>query len=145
MIKLVFISGVIMLSCGPLKTGKSVEKTDSVIITAPVKDSLPAQKSNDKITGSGIATLPTCIKNKINSFKLLQNHEQPQSVTEYMYRGKKVYYIVMPCCDFFSEVYDSACKLLGSPDGGITGKGDGKLPDFFKETSKEKLIWKATK
>ena len=51
----------------------------------------------------------------------------------------------MPCCDFFNEVYDDKCKLLGSPDGGFTGKGDGKLPDFFKEAKNEKLIWEAAK
>jgi hypothetical protein len=51
----------------------------------------------------------------------------------------------MPCCDFFSEVYDEHCKFLGSPDGGFTGKGDGKLPDFFEEAKNEKLIWEAAK
>lgn len=144
MIKLFFIPALIVLSCGSVKTGQSSAKTDSVKVSTPteqtVKDSLNKQSSS-----ANIAAVPTCIKNKIDSFKVMQKHEQPQSVTEYMYKGKKVYYIVMPCCDFFSEVYDSTCKFLGSPDGGITGKGDGKLPDFFKETSKEKLIWEAVK
>ncbi len=58
-----------------------------------------------------------------------------------MYKGKKVYYVVMPCCDFFNEVYDANCKYLGAPDGGFTGKGDGKIPDFFEVAKGEKLIW----
>ncbi len=136
MIRLFFIPVLIVLSCGSTKTNQSVtaeQKTkDSLII------------SSNTQTGN-MAELPTCIKLKIDSFKIAQKHEQPQKVVEYQYRGKKVYYVVMPCCDFFNEVYDDKCKLLGSPDGGFTGKGDGKLPDFFTEASKEKLIWQADK
>ena len=136
MIRLFFIPVLIVLSCGSTKTNQSVtaeQKTkDSLII------------SSNTQTGN-MAELPTCIKLKIDSFKIAQKHEQTQKVVEYQYRGKKVYYVVMPCCDFFNEVYDDKCKLLGSPDGGFTGKGDGKLPDFFTEASKEKLIWQADK
>jgi len=39
-------------------------------------------------------------------------------------------------------VFDNNCNLLGHPDGGFTGKGDGTLPDFTKEAKEEKLIWK---
>ena len=60
----------------------------------------------------------------------------PQRVVEYTYKGKTVYYVVMPCCDFFNEVYDDKCNYLGAPDGGFTGKGDGKLPDFLTEAKK---------
>jgi hypothetical protein len=38
-------------------------------------------------------------------------------------------------------LYDAKCNLLGHPDGGMTGKGDGKFPDFNKEKRKEKIIW----
>lgn len=132
MIKSLFILGTVILSCGPVKTTQQSEKTDpaNVAVTADqvIKDSIPA-----------------CIRNKIDSFKVLQQHEQPQRVIEYQYRGKKVYYIVMPCCDFFNEVYDDKCRLLGCPDGGFTGRGDGKIPDFFTAATKEKLIWEANK
>ena len=86
-----------------------------------------------------------CIRAKIDSMKKLPKHEQPQNVIEYEYKGKKVYYITMPCCDFFNEVYDSSCKLLGHPDGGFTGRGDGTLPDFATEKKKEKIVWQAPK
>ncbi len=151
MIKLIFIMGAGILSCGPVKTTRSLEKADSVKTNIstdqPVQVNAASQTSMDTtpVSKKDMASIPTCIKKKIDSFKVMQKHEQPQSVTEYMYKGKKVYYIVMPCCDFFSEVYDAACTFLGSPDGGITGKGDGKLPDFFKETTKEKRIWEAAK
>ncbi len=151
MIKLIFILVVSILSCGPAKTGQTSEKTDSVKIPVltgqPDKDSVLIQTTKDTtpVTAKELKALPTCIKNKIDSFKVAQKHEQPQKIVEYLYKGKKVYYVVMPCCDFFNEVYDDKCKLLGSPDGGFTGKGDGKLPDFFKEVSKEKILWEADK
>ena len=128
MIKLFFIPALIVLSCGLNKTNQSA------------KDSQNKQSSSNEQANT-ITEVPTCIKAKIDSFKVMQKHEQPQRVVEYQYKGKKVYYVVMPCCDFFNQVYDDQCKFIGSPDGGITGRGDGKLPDFFTEAKGEKLIW----
>lgn len=88
---------------------------------------------------------PPCIKQKIAAYKKMQQHDRPQSITEYEYKGKKVYYVKMPCCDFFNELYDSNCNLLGHPDGGMTGRGDGKVPDFNTTKKKEKIIWQASK
>jgi len=99
--------------------------------------------SSSRKTGSG--ELPSCIQTKIEAFTKLPKHEQPQNVIEYEYKGKKVYYVTMPCCDFYNEVYDSNCNLLGHPDGGFTGKGDGKLPDFNAEKKKGKIVWEKTK
>jgi hypothetical protein len=87
--------------------------------------------------------VPACIKQKMEAFAKKEKYEQPQNIVEYEYKGKKVYYVTMACCDFFNELYDSSCNLMGHPDGGITGKGDGKLPDFNKEKKKEKIIWNA--
>lgn len=86
--------------------------------------------------------LPNCIENKITIFKSEPKGNPPKSITEYRYKGHKVYYIPAQCCDQYSEVFDENCNLLGHPDGGITGKGDGKLTDFSIEAKNEKLIWK---
>ena len=130
-----------MLSCSSTKTNQSATSKDSVVTEEPV---LHQRDSVIEIDVANVP-LPICIKNKIDSFKVKEAHERPQKVVEYMYKGKKVYYVVMPCCDFFNEVYDENCKMLGSPDGGFTGKGDGKLPDFFTEAKNEKLIWEPKK
>ena len=45
------------------------------------------------------------------------------------------------CCDFYSDLYDNKCNLIAHPDGGFTGKGDGKIKDFRKEATNEKLVW----
>jgi hypothetical protein len=151
MIKLFFTLGVSILSCGPSKTSQTAAKTESVQTTVPITqiltDTVPSKNSKGapKSSSKNMATLPGCIKYKVDSFKVALRHNQPQKIVEYEYKGKKVYYVVMPCCDFFNEVYDDKCKLLGSPDGGFTGRGDGKLPDFFKEAKNEKLIWEAAK
>jgi hypothetical protein len=143
MIKFILIPLTIMLSCGSTKTNQTTDNTDTVVVSntknAISKDSL-AEKLAAK-TSPDLAALPTCIKNKIDSFKLKEVHERPQRVLEYVYKGKKVYYVVMPCCDFFNEVYDDTCNFLGAPDGGFTGKGDGKIPDFFEAVKSEKLVW----
>ena len=127
MIKLAFILGSVLLSCGSAKTTQPAEKKDSTVLLQEnaLKDSIPA-----------------CIRARVDSFKKAKAHEQPERVVEYQYKGKKVYYIVMPCCDFFNEVYDDKCKMIGSPDGGFTGRGDGTMPDFFTKATNEKLIWK---
>ena len=83
-----------------------------------------------------------CMQKKIAAYKKLEKHEQPQRVVEYVYHGKKVYYVVAPCCDQFNLLYDSKCNLLGNPDGGFTGKGDGKFLDFAEKRTKEKVLWK---
>lgn len=66
----------------------------------------------------------------------------PQSVTRYDYHRKTVYYMVAPCCDKFNIVFDSACNILGYPDGGYTGRGDGKMPNFHEEATEKKIVWK---
>ena len=137
MVKFFLIPVIIMLSCGSTKTNQSAAKTDTVITEEPVMN----QRDSAIIPETIDAALPKCIKNKIDSFKLKEAHEKPQRVIEYVYKGKKVYYVVMPCCDFYNEVYDANCNFMGAPDGGFTGKGDGKLPDFFAEAKNEKLVW----
>jgi hypothetical protein len=144
MIKFILIPALVMLSCGSTKTNTTALKVDSAMVAEKeIKDEQGVMYQRDSaILPEPIdAAVPNCIKNKIDSFKLKEAHEKPQRVIEYVYKGKKVYYVVMPCCDFFNEVYDDKCNFLGAPDGGFTGKGDGKLPDFFAEAKNEKLIW----
>ncbi len=65
----------------------------------------------------------------------------PRSIIQYTFKGQTVFYLPPPCCDIFSDLFDADGNLLGHPDGGITGLGDGKLPDFLEERADEKLIW----
>ena len=49
--------------------------------------------------------------------------------------------MVFPCCDKLNVVYDRACNILGESDGGITGRGDGRMVEFKTEAIDQKLIW----
>jgi hypothetical protein len=114
--------------CGNKKNAKEA-KTDSVVVKQPepVKDSLPA-----------------CVRGLINKAMNEQPPTTPLQVDEYSFNSKTVYLVTPPCCDFFNEVYDDSCKIICAPSGGITGKGDGKCPDFFKSATFVKTLWKPT-
>ena len=67
--------------------------------------------------------------------------DPPASITQYGYKGQTVYFLPQRCCDIFSDLYDADGNVIGHPDGGITGQGDGRAPDFFEERSSERIIW----
>jgi hypothetical protein len=88
---------------------------------------------------------PECIEKKIDELANAPVANPPAKVYSYQYKGKTVYYIPAKCCDIPSELYDADCNIICSPDGGLTGKGDGRCPDFFETRTKEKLIWEDTR
>jgi hypothetical protein len=85
--------------------------------------------------------LPVCLKGKIDSMTKNPNEGTPQSITRYNYHNQTVYYMKAPCCDKYNIVFDSLCNILGYPDGGFTGKGDGKMPNFFDDAKDGKEVW----
>ena len=85
--------------------------------------------------------LPVCVRNLIAKYQQAPKENPPRKVYSYTYKGETMYYVTAACCDMYSELYDVNCKLLGHPDGGITGKGDGTLPDFYDTRSKERVVW----
>ncbi|MGA1546104.1 MAG: DUF6970 domain-containing protein [Flavobacteriaceae bacterium] len=85
--------------------------------------------------------IPDCIQQKINTLEKENARNPPAKVYQYTYQNQTVYYIPSYCCDLYSELYDSNCTLICHPDGGITGRGDGRCTDFFDLRKDEKLIW----
>ncbi|MBF9253077.1 hypothetical protein I2I11_07220 [Pontibacter sp. 172403-2] len=65
----------------------------------------------------------------------------PAKIYRYTYHDQEVYYLTSRCCDIPGKVYDMYGNVLCEPDGGITGKGDGRCPDFFEQRKNETLIW----
>ena len=65
----------------------------------------------------------------------------PALIAQYEYNGQPVYYLPPRCCDIFSDLYDSAGNIIGHPDGGITGQGDGRVPDFLEVRGNETVVW----
>jgi len=65
----------------------------------------------------------------------------PSSIASYTFHGETVYFRPSRCCDIRSELYDVSGALICQPDGGITGKGDGRCPDFFAARTDEQVVW----
>lgn len=85
---------------------------------------------------------PQCIEDKINAIADGEVWNPPAIIYSYTYNEKTVYYFPPRCCDIPSTLYDDNCNIICSPDGGITGNGDGQCSDFFTTRTDEKLIWK---
>lgn len=65
----------------------------------------------------------------------------PAVITRYEYKGQIVYYLPPRCCDVPSTVYSATGAVMCSADGGMTGGGDGRCPDFFEQRKAEKVVW----
>ncbi len=88
-----------------------------------------------------LAQLPACMQDKVRVFAAAEKENPPRKIIRYTYDSKTVYYIPPVCCDNYSDLYDENCSLLGHPDGGFTGRGDGRYPDFAGKASNEKIMW----
>jgi hypothetical protein len=84
---------------------------------------------------------PSCVKNKIRKIQAKSVYNPPASVSLWEFEGKKYYYFTSDCCDQMTELFDEDCDLVCHPDGGLTGKGDGKCPDFSTGVLKRTVIW----
>ncbi|MFD2719328.1 DUF6970 domain-containing protein [Hymenobacter monticola] len=118
---------------GQVVTGGSVTTAPSSTNTV---DPVPA-----RVAESDTTARPPWLKARITEVLAERKRNPITRILRYDYEGRKVYYISAPCCDQFSNVYDTQGKLICQPDGGITGKGDGKCPDFDKRKTNEKLVW----
>lgn len=87
-------------------------------------------------------TVPSVVRKIIDSLAKDSPPLIPRNVEAYLYNGKTVYLVTMPCCDFFNDLYDTTGKKICSPSGGLTGKGDGNCPDFAEKGKWVKLLWK---
>ncbi len=85
------------------------------------------------------------LNERIETFKSKPVGNPPAEIWKYDYKGKLVYYFIPQCCDMMSELVDENGEKICSPDGGITGRGDGKCTDFFEMRKNEELVWKDTR
>ncbi|GGF03081.1 DUF6970 domain-containing protein [Hymenobacter cavernae] len=117
--------------------------------TNPSSSLTPAPTStatNIPVPDAAVATFdttarPPWLQAKIQKLQAEEKSNPPTQIFRYRYRNQVVYYETGPCCDQFTNLYDSRGRLLCHPDGGLTGKGDGNCPDFTKERTNEMLVW----
>jgi hypothetical protein len=87
-------------------------------------------------------TAPPWVLKLIAEFLLQPVGNPPQSIWQYEFSGKTVYYVPPQCCDMFGLLYDADGTYICAPDGGIDGRGDRRCPDFRAERTNERLVWK---
>ena len=69
----------------------------------------------------------------------------PGYIEKCSYQGRDVFYVSTGCCDQYSYVYDADQVQVCAPDGGMTGQGDGKCPDYYDAKKDCVMIWKDTR
>jgi hypothetical protein len=84
---------------------------------------------------------PPFVERLITEFEAGPKKNPPGSIWRYRYGDRVVYYVPPSCCDIPGQLYDSNGEFICAPDGGITGRGDGKCPDFFSVRADELRIW----
>ena len=84
---------------------------------------------------------PDCVQKKIEEIMSQEVWNPPAKVYSYFYEGRRVYFVPQHCCDFPSQLLDENCNEMCRPDGGFSGRGDGRCADFFDTRKSELLIW----
>ena len=88
---------------------------------------------------------PAWLAQKIAAFQADKPANPPIKIYRYQYQNQPVYYVTSRCCDIPSQLFSVEGQQLCQPDGGYTGKGDGKCTDFFETRTNETLIWEDTR
>jgi hypothetical protein len=88
------------------------------------------------------AKLPPCIQDKIDLVMQKPRYNPPATVYQYYYIDRYVYVFSSDCCDQYNYAYDKDCHPVCAPSGGITGKGDGRCPNFETQATGKTLVWK---
>ena len=134
----VFLSLFILQSCSSQLSEQSDDSHSTEASSTELAQLPPAQTVSTELEIKFIEKL-------LADITAMPIHKQPVSVTSYRYNEQLVYYVQARCCDFYNKVYDENGNFLGSPDGGMTGRGDGSLPDFSKWKTNAQGIWKQSK
>lgn len=81
----------------------------------------------------------------VGDFKRAPVANPPHRILRFRYRGQSVYYVPPSCCDQPGALYDEAGEFLCAPDGGMTGRGDGRCADFHEQRTDESMFWSDTR
>jgi hypothetical protein len=85
---------------------------------------------------------PAWLKKVIASLVAQPVANPPAKIVRYEHEGQRFYYVPPRCCDVPSVLYDSGGTVVCRPDGGITGKGDGRCPSALESLTEGKVIWR---
>ena len=86
-------------------------------------------------------TPPPWLQTKILGFERGPASEAPREIWKITHHGKATYYFIQPCCDFENPLYDEQGVEICNPDGGLSGKGDGKCPEPRDRGTEAEFVW----
>ncbi|NLX06359.1 MAG: hypothetical protein GXY33_14570 [Phycisphaerae bacterium] len=86
--------------------------------------------------------VPSWLTQKIAQIESQPAERRPPEISRWEYHGQTVYYIPAEYPDDYADLYDADGNLIGHPSGGITGMGEGKITDFFKDRTNGEVLWK---
>ena len=109
--------------------------------TVKVRDVVGYSETAEVVVSTPTPEIPDWLTDLIQRLEHEPVANPPASITRYEYKGQTVYFLPQRCCDIFSDLYNADGNIIAHPDGGITGQGDGRAPDFFEERRNEQLIW----
>ncbi len=132
----VLIGGFVLTVCGAACPGPK----PAVLPPADSGLTLPAAAPQSVARGN-----PTWIDSLIARLERAPVQNPPGAIVRYMYKGEAVYSVPSPCCDQFGYVYSASRVRICAPSGGITGRGDGRCPDFSSTATDATVIWRETR
>lgn len=89
-----------------------------------------------------LESAPMWVRDLVSELERQPVANPPAFLARYQYRGDTVYYLPSRCCDIQSQVFDRQGTVICAADGGITGGGDGRCPDFFAQRREEEILWR---
>ena len=148
---------VLSLACGsdltPIPVAPVSETLPQLPTTLPTPSPTPAISERPAATPTpsapvesvspiiASASLPSWLDRMLGELESQPPGNPPLTITRYEYKGQGVYFQTATCCDIFSNLYNEDDGLIAHPDGGITGRGDGRLPEFYQERERDFLVW----
>lgn len=81
------------------------------------------------------------ILKQIVSAESSSDTDSPQEIRRQLIDGEVYFYVPPRCCDIFGALYSASGEFVCNPDGGITGKGDGKCPELAGKLKEGELVW----
>lgn len=110
----------------------------SAAMDAPAALDTPAV-SDRTVVSDASDPPPMCVQTLITTMMSQPVGNPPGSVYRCTYQNATVYYLPPQCCDQFSVLMSSDCATICAPDGGFTGRGDGRCTDFSRASCT--LVW----
>ena len=82
---------------------------------------------------------PKWLTDLINQLENEPVANPPSPIIRYRYKSRTVYFVPQRCCGIFSDLYDADGNIIGRAEGGITGRGDSRVPTLRAVATSEPI------